>query len=219
MSGKEKMETKELKKKKRRYNAQETKKNLINSAEKLFLKKGFAATSTEEISRLANCSKSQVQYHFTTKQKLWKAVIERRMNDFLDAVQRFFSTIIHDKESLREGIVNFFRYLKKNQEIITIIKWTSIEGVPIGLNIRDRTHQLAVDTLKGYQKDGVFQRDIDPDYIVYAILGLFFHWFEIRGSQINFQGDNSSINEKDKAYLDTIIKIIYDGIFYKGKNV
>jgi AcrR family transcriptional regulator len=213
MSSKEKVGTKEVKRKKRRYNPGETKEILINSAETLFLKKGFAATSTEEISRLANCSKSQVQYHFTTKQKLWEAVIEKRVNDFFDAVQRLFATIVHDKDSLKEGILTFFKYLKKNQQIITIIKWTSIEGVPVDLNLRDRTHRLAVDTLKGFQKDGVLQNGIDPDYIVYAILGLIFHWFEIRGSQISVQAGNSSLNKKDRAYLDTIVKIIYDGIF------
>lgn len=213
MSSKEKVGTKEVKKRKRRYNPEETKEILINSAETLFLKKGFAATSTEEISRLANCSKSQVQYHFTTKQKLWEAVIEKRVNDFSDAVQTLFATIVHDKDSLKEGMLTFFKYLKKNQQIITIIKWTSIEGVPVDLNLRDRTHRLAVDTLKGFQKNGVLQNGIDPDYIVYAILGLIFHWFEIRGSQISVQAGNSSLNKKDRAYLDTIVKIIYDGIF------
>lgn len=47
--------------KKRKYNSIKTKRILIKAAETLFIKKGFAATSTEEISKLAGCSKSQIQ--------------------------------------------------------------------------------------------------------------------------------------------------------------
>jgi AcrR family transcriptional regulator len=203
---------------KRRYNSKETKMILINAAETLFIKKGFAATSTDEISRLAKSSKSQIQYHFQTKENLWKAVINRRLGAFFEAIEILFESITTDKESLRQGVVQFFGFLKENPQIISIMKWVTIEGVPSNINIKDKTSEVAVNTINRIKDRHVISKEIDPNYLAYAILGLIFHWFDIRGNQVESIGPDTSLDEKDQYYLDTIIEIIYNGIFLKPKS-
>src|SRR5210317_643955 len=56
-----------------------TKKRILDTAEKLFAQKGFHATSLRMITREADVNLAAVNYHFGSKEELIKAVIERRM--------------------------------------------------------------------------------------------------------------------------------------------
>ena len=57
----------------------DTKENLLDSAEKLFSRKGFAATSVRQITADAKVNLAALNYHFGTKQKLISAVFSRRI--------------------------------------------------------------------------------------------------------------------------------------------
>lgn len=54
-----------------------TEQAILEAAEKLFLEKGFALTSTTEIARVAGCNQALVHYYFRTKEKLFNSVFEK----------------------------------------------------------------------------------------------------------------------------------------------
>jgi AcrR family transcriptional regulator len=56
-----------------------TKKSILDSAEKLFAREGFYATSLRMLTREAGVNLAAVNYHFGSKEELIKAVIERRI--------------------------------------------------------------------------------------------------------------------------------------------
>lgn len=53
---------------------------LLDVATEVFIAHGFEGASTNEIARRANCSKTTFYSRFPTKQQLFIAVLERRMN-------------------------------------------------------------------------------------------------------------------------------------------
>src|SRR5580700_11761382 len=59
---------------------------LLDVAAEIFISEGFSAASTNEIARRANSSKTTFYSRFPTKEKLFLAVIERRMNRILQQV-------------------------------------------------------------------------------------------------------------------------------------
>jgi AcrR family transcriptional regulator len=59
--------------------AVDTKTKILDSAEKLFGKKGFDATSLRDITAEADVNLAAVNYHFQTKESLIDAVIARRL--------------------------------------------------------------------------------------------------------------------------------------------
>lgn len=67
--------------------------DILNSALKLFLEKGFSATSVEDITRLAGISKGSFYTYFQSKESLLNEVIRL----FLEEVSRRFSHILEDK--------------------------------------------------------------------------------------------------------------------------
>ncbi|MBN4055170.1 TetR/AcrR family transcriptional regulator, partial [bacterium AH-315-K03] len=55
----------------------QTQQAILNSAIKIFADIGFEAASLGGIGKDCNIKKSLVQYHFETKDKLWKAAINQ----------------------------------------------------------------------------------------------------------------------------------------------
>lgn len=58
--------------------------NLLRSAEILFAEKGFAGTSTREISKEADVNISMISYYFGSKEKLYEKIFEFRMTESLN---------------------------------------------------------------------------------------------------------------------------------------
>lgn len=55
---------------------------ILETAERLFLDKGFALTSTTEIAREAGCNQALVHYYFRTKEQLFIRIFEEKIKIF-----------------------------------------------------------------------------------------------------------------------------------------
>ena len=56
---------------------------ILTVAERLFLEKGFAMTSTTEIAKEAGCNQALVHYYFRTKARLFDAIFENKFQLFI----------------------------------------------------------------------------------------------------------------------------------------
>ncbi|MCK5001127.1 MAG: TetR/AcrR family transcriptional regulator [Anaerohalosphaera sp.] len=57
---------------------------LLDAAEKLFVSEGYDGTSVRAITELANCNVAAVNYHFGTKDALYKQAVTRRLHMLRD---------------------------------------------------------------------------------------------------------------------------------------
>lgn len=62
---------------------------ILDAAEKLFLEKGFDATSTTQIAREVGCNQALVHYYFRTKDNLFNTIFESKFRTFF---QQIFDT-------------------------------------------------------------------------------------------------------------------------------
>jgi AcrR family transcriptional regulator len=60
--------------------------SILDAAEKLFLEKGFAATSTTQIAKEVGCNQALVHYYFRTKDNLFNRIFEKKFSDFFQVV-------------------------------------------------------------------------------------------------------------------------------------
>ena len=94
---------------------------ILETAERLFLDKGFALTSTTEIAREAGCNQALVHYYFRTKEQLFIRIFEDQIKIFAGA---FFS--IDEKpgtflEKLTRKIEAHFDIIAQNPKIPFLI--------------------------------------------------------------------------------------------------
>lgn len=71
------------------HSEQNTEKAILEAAEKLFLEKGFDATSTTQIAKAVGCNQALVHYYFRTKDNLFNTIFESKFRIFF---QRIFDT-------------------------------------------------------------------------------------------------------------------------------
>ncbi len=66
----------------RRHHADATRSCIVDAAEAVFVKKGFAAAAMTEIADRAGVTKSLIHHHFGSKQTLWLQVKRHRLEVF-----------------------------------------------------------------------------------------------------------------------------------------
>jgi TetR/AcrR family transcriptional regulator, mexJK operon transcriptional repressor len=100
---------------------------LLDVAAEIFISEGFSAASTNEIARRANSSKTTFYSRFPTKERLFLAVIERRMNDIFQQVAGSLPEEPPVEETLRNfgsALIGFV--LSKEQ--VALVRMVSMES-------------------------------------------------------------------------------------------
>lgn len=67
---------------KRRYEGEQTKKNIADKAKTLFSTKGYTVTSIQDICNAARCSKGNLYYHFKSKEDLFLYLEEQTFTEW-----------------------------------------------------------------------------------------------------------------------------------------
>jgi AcrR family transcriptional regulator len=102
-------------------NHQSTEQNILEVAEKLFLQKGFAMTSTTEIARVVGCNQALVHYYYRSKEKLFAAIFEKKINLFFAELIKMSDENISFEEKLIQKIEAHFDMLKENPQLPFLI--------------------------------------------------------------------------------------------------
>ena len=97
--------------------AQDTEKAILKAATRLFLEKGFKATSTTEIAKEAGCNQAMVHYYFRTKDRLFEAVFADKFQGFVSSIMDISKGDLPFEEKLTEKIGAHFDMLLRNPKL------------------------------------------------------------------------------------------------------
>jgi len=90
---------------------------ILDTAEKLFLDRGFALTSTTEIARIVGCNQALVHYYFRTKERLFDAVFEKNASQLVSAFIQGLEENISFEEKIRRKTETIYETLKANPKM------------------------------------------------------------------------------------------------------
>jgi TetR/AcrR family transcriptional regulator len=192
---------------------------LIDAAEEIFLEKGFGNTSLSEIARRAGITKSLIHHYFGSKEGLWREVKTRRFLYYAEQQMEMLQAAEPSAELLKSSVAFYFDFLRRNPQTVRILAWMFLE--------RDQKDCMEVDAeliARGVEKIGEAQAlgqiraDIDPRFIVFVFIGLCQHWFQDKEHFRESFGTEGLGANLDQAYLDTIIKIFFEGILPQKKR-
>jgi TetR/AcrR family transcriptional regulator len=112
---------------------------ILESAERLFLEKGFTATSTTQIAKAVGCNQALVHYYFRTKENLFNTIFEQKFRmlfENLYASQNFGN--IPFSEKVRHAVESHFDLLTKNPKLPLLVA-TELARLPENLkNLRNK---------------------------------------------------------------------------------
>ncbi|MFH1983526.1 MAG: TetR/AcrR family transcriptional regulator [Pseudomonadota bacterium] len=190
---------------------------LLEAAEAVFLEKGFGNTALSEIARRAGITKSLIHHHFGSKELLWKAVKERRIDAYAEDQMAMLETTEPTDDLLKSSIKLYFRFLKSNPEIVRILAWMFIERDTESCPLKhDALITAGVQQIRAGQEAGILRSDIDPRFMLFTFLGLAQHWFQDREHFISDFGIDGLSDDIDEAYLADMLKIFLGGVLAAG---
>lgn len=97
-----------------------TRERLLEAAKTLFADRGFEATSTMAICRLAGTSESQLIKHFGSKRGILQAIFEYAWEQINPAVRLAAESIPEPREKLRIMIEMTLNFLAKDKQLRTL---------------------------------------------------------------------------------------------------
>jgi TetR/AcrR family transcriptional regulator of autoinduction and epiphytic fitness len=113
---------------------------LLDVAAEIFISEGFSAASTNEIARRANSSKSTFYSRFPTKEQLFLAVIEQRMNRIFQQA----AATLPEEPPVEETLRNFGSALigfVLSKEQVALVRMVSMESAKFP-ELRRRFYEL-----------------------------------------------------------------------------
>ena len=90
------------------------KEQLLDIAEDLFVRLGYAATSIEDVARSADISRPIVYEHFGTKEGIYLACVRRARNSYEQLLVAAFAPAAATRVQLAAAADAFFRLLEEN---------------------------------------------------------------------------------------------------------
>jgi len=103
-------------------NEQSMEQSILETAERLFLEKGFALTSTTEIAKAVGCNQALVHYYFRTKDNLFNTIFEQKFRLFFQHVFELGNLDqLSFTDKLKHIIESHFEMLKANPKLPLLI--------------------------------------------------------------------------------------------------
>jgi AcrR family transcriptional regulator len=128
--------------------AEATRQALLDAAEQVFMNKGVARTSLEEIARAANVTRGAVYWHFRNKSDVFSAMVERVRLPMAEMTENAANEQTGDLPTLKNLCVYALKTLVEDERHFNVYKilfhHTESE---LGLKMLDDMAQEAIETL------------------------------------------------------------------------
>ena len=97
-----------------------TKRKIFETSMSLFAKKGYEATSIEEITSVVGVAKGTLYYHFSSKEEIFNFLVEEGMNLLKNSISIKTSKVDNVVDKLKAIILIQIKILIKYEDFITI---------------------------------------------------------------------------------------------------
>jgi len=180
---------------------QSTRQVILSAAEQVFARYGFEGATTEKIARQADIPKANVHYYYKTKENLYRKVLERILEAWMEAAKPF--------DECDEPCDALARYIESKMQFSRSRPYASkvwanevLHGVPIlddflKDNLRDWLEDR-VALIKGWIAEGKI-RAVDPTVFIYMIWSVTQHYADF-DKQIVLLNEDKELTDKEYQY-------------------
>jgi AcrR family transcriptional regulator len=116
----------------RERNAPRSREAILDAAEELFAEQGFGGTSLEEVGLRAGVSRGTPGYFFGSKADLYRAVLERCLDQVRTAVRSGRDRALASGESaeivLAGAVGEYFDFITSHRNFVRLMEWEALGG-------------------------------------------------------------------------------------------
>jgi len=154
-------------------------KKIVDTASILYARKGFSATSIEEISERAGVSLPVTYHYVKSKSEIMRLIMEDVLNTFQERLSREIQGVYDPEEKLAIATILYFRVVNEHREKALLIyqKSSALDKHSRSkvMELEVRTSEIFSGILSEGIEKGVF-RKVDVDLFAYNILIMAHMW-------------------------------------------
>jgi TetR/AcrR family transcriptional regulator len=163
---------------KRERNAAETKRRLLDAAEREFAAKGYAGARLRDVAQAAGVQQALIHHYFVDKDGLYRAVLDRALAE--TAADSW--TIVERGPGVEDLVVAFvdllMRFYETNPNLLAILRMEAASGTSVAIDVmRERTQPVfrAVEALvQSMQRAGQIRDDLPASDLMLSVLSMVF---------------------------------------------
>lgn len=190
----------------RKYNAKQTKEDIISTAIQLFREKGFENTSMMDIANTLGISKGGIYYHFKSKGEIIDAVRENKANRVKEKSGKWMDTI--DAPSEKEKLTTILEKNLEDQEAqdFNEVFNTQIKSPDFILSIMQDSVNSSAPVFADVMKNGLKDGSITTNYPE-ECAEVFFLLINIWCDPAIFQADEEKLYKR-LQYVQEVMKLL-----------
>ena len=188
-----------------------TEEKILEAALDLFFKKGYSATSINEITESVGLTKGAFYVHFKSKQALLHRLFDAYKRNFLDELVKSVTAHQGDAVSKLHHAISFYaRFGQENLRLVTFLNFISHElktkeEFEFTLkNLYRRQRSLISALIRQGIDQGLIKKDMDPGMTAMTFMGLndgiLHHWVINRNAL------------DGRQYVRTMRRVFFEGI-------
>jgi AcrR family transcriptional regulator len=165
----------------RRYDPEETKRNILEVATQEFSAMGLAGARVDAIAERTNTTKRMLYYYFESKEGLYQAVLEKVYGDIRALEQDLHVSELDPVEGMRKLVEFTFDYHDRHRDFVRLITIENIHGAKYVEQLKTfkTNNASAIETIGDLLARGVasgqFRSDVDPIDLHLMFSAMCFH--------------------------------------------
>lgn len=149
---------------------------VLNAAQRLFAKKGFAGTSMRDISSASGISQPLIHYHFGSKEGLYSEVKERLVRVGLRSIPSN-SEGSPDTSISPSGLVRTaYNYISGNEDLMRLIAWSHLERETDDWPGEQEFTRILAESIQRHLCNAASYEKLDPVIAAIMIEALIIFW-------------------------------------------
>lgn len=195
-----------------------TQESILEAAEVVFSKSGYAGATVQHIAKQAKCYESLIYYYFGSKDSLFTRVLENAYRKLIDAEQALDLDFEDPEQALEKIILFQWQYYQDNPELIILL---NTENLLKGQHLRklEAIKELLPPAISNIEKavaSGIrkkkFKEGIDTVDLYLATMGLGYFYLSNRYTLSAFL-DKPLMDAEHRAHWGGVmVRMIFDTV-------
>lgn len=101
---------------------------ILNAARREFASRGFSGARVESIARAAGCNKAMLFYYFSSKENLYRSVLEVALGEILTEIGRVVHEGLNPEDFMERFPEIYIRFLARNPDLPRILVFDLIHN-------------------------------------------------------------------------------------------
>ncbi|WP_323036540.1 TetR family transcriptional regulator C-terminal domain-containing protein [Pararhodobacter sp.] len=192
---------------------EETERVILDAAEVVFAESGFGGATMQAIAQASGLPKANLHYYFSSKEKLYRRVVERIFTIWLAAADSF-ETSASPEVALRQYITRKMQLSREHRYGSKVWANEVMHGAPIIQDYLETTLRRWTNTriavIRGWIDAGQM-RNVDPRWLLYMIWATTQHYADF-AHQIETLNSGALEDHQWHEATETVCGVILRGI-------